>query len=235
MLIPLAMLFTMWLVFWYERKFNVDLLDYGIFPRTISGLKGIVFSPFLHGDVSHLFNNSIPIVVLLSALRFFYRAVFYRILGYGWFLSGMLTWIVGRDSYHIGASGIIYVLASFIFFSGLQSKYYRLVALSFAVILVYGGLIWFVFPDVQQGISWEAHLSGFMVGLIFSKTFAVPSYEKIYKYDWEQPNYDASQDKFMQRFDENGNFQNIPKVEESWEYFTSNLDVIYTIKKESNS
>ena len=227
LLLPMGMVLLMWLVFWVERKYNFDLLTYGIFPRTFDGIKGIVFSPFLHGSIEHLFNNSFPIAILLAALRFFYRNVCYRIVVFGILSSGFLTWNIGRESYHIGASGLVYVLASFVFFKGLQTKYYRLVALSFAVIMVYGGMIWFIFPDIEQGISWEAHLSGFIVGIVFSRIFAVPIFKQELKYDWQQPNYVSSDDKFMQRFDENGNFQNVPKVEETWEYFTSNLNVIY--------
>lgn len=208
--LPSFLLFLMWFLFWFERKFKVDFSDFGILPRTITGLKGILFSPFLHSDVFHLLNNSGPILLLMAALHYFYRNVFYKVAGYGWVFSGLLTWLIGRDAYHIGASGIIYVLVTFIFFSGLRSSYYRLVALSFVIVLVYGGLIWFVFPGVQERVSWEAHLSGFFVGMTLSFLNVRLFEKKIILYDWQDPNYDSSQDKFMQRFDENGNFVNLP-------------------------
>ena len=123
-----------------------------------------------------------------------------------------------------------------------RSQYYRLVALSLAVVLVYGGLIWYVFPEVDNTISWEGHLAGFITGFLLSIVFKAEEYQKIYKYDWERPDYDPSQDKFMQRFDENGNFVNPPKPEVEEEvdsimtYFTSNLPIHYdcvpTQKKE---
>ena len=231
-LLPLAILLLMWLVFYFERKYNIDLLVYGIFPRTFSGLIGVLASPFLHGDIDHLLNNSLAIAVLLAALRFFYRPICYKIVFFGIIFSGILTWTIGRETYHIGGSGLVYVLASFIFFKGLQSKNYRLVALSFAIILVYGGMIWFIFPDVQQGISWESHLSGFFVGMFFTKIFAVTFLQENYKYDWQKPDYDSTKDEFMSYFDACGNFQNNPQVVRTYSYFTSNIDVIYTISKD---
>ena len=203
----------MWITFWIERKFGLEFINYGIYPRDFDGLKGIIFSPFLHGSMEHLFNNSIPIAVLLSAVRFFYRDISYRVVIIGIISSGFLTWTIGRESYHIGASGLVYVLASFMFFNGLRSKYYRLVALSFAIVIVYGGLIWFIFPDIEKGISWEAHLSGFLVGIVLSRIFTVPNLLKELKYEWQQTNYDPIQDKFMQRFDKNGNLKTLTRNE----------------------
>ena len=228
--LPLFCVLSLWIVFWVERKFHFDASGYGIYPRTSEGFRGVIFSPFIHGDIEHLYNNSIPLLILIAALRYFYRSNSLQILGFGILISGTLTWIIGRDSYHIGASGLVYVLVGFIFFKGIITQYYRLVALSLIVVLLYGSLVWHIFPETDKGISWEGHLSGFLTGFIFAVYFKTPAYKKIIKYDWEQPDYDAGQDKFMQRFDENGNFKNIPKVDENWEYFVANLDVIYDYK-----
>jgi membrane associated rhomboid family serine protease len=77
---------------------------------------------------------------------------------FGIIISGIITWLIGRPSFHIGASGLIYVLFSFIFLKGLLTRYYRLIALSLAVIMIYGGMVWYVFPKVDNAISWEGHL-----------------------------------------------------------------------------
>ena len=207
------MVIALWILFWVDIRFHLNLGQLGIFPRTFFGLIGIVCSPFLHGNLEHLYNNSIPLLILLTALRYFYRDLFFKIMINGILLSGFITWIIGRDSIHIGASSLIYVLASFIFFKGIMTKYYRLVALSLLVVLVYGSMVWYIFPNIQEGISWEGHLAGLVTGFIFAISFKTPEYKKLIKYDWEHPDFNSAEDKFMQRFDENGNFVNLPKIE----------------------
>ncbi len=115
-IIPFLFVLFLWIVFWAGIKFNIDLEQFGIYPRTFLGLIGVVSSPFIHGNIEHLYNNSIPLLILLAALRYFYREQSIPILGYGILFSGILTWIIGRESYHIGASGLIYVLVSFLYF-----------------------------------------------------------------------------------------------------------------------
>jgi membrane associated rhomboid family serine protease len=238
-LLPLYFVLLLWIVFWFERQFKVNLSEFGVLPRTFSGLKGVVFSPFLHGDINHLFNNSLPLLFLLASIRYFYREQSFKVLYYGLFLSGVGTWLIGRESYHIGASGLVYVLASFIFFKGLQTKYYRLVALSFTVVLLYGGMIWYVFPSAEEHISWEAHLSGFVVGLVMSWVFQTQTYQKPIVYEWQKLDYDSSNDPFMKHFDENGNFISSSKMRElefeKWNYFVSNLPVIYEYKTDKKN
>ncbi len=230
--LPLFFVLFLWFVYWLEIKFDFDFVENGILPRTFSGLQGIVFSPFIHADIQHLYNNSIPLLILLLALRYFYTQQSSAVIGYGILLSGLITWVIGRQSYHIGASSLIYVLVSFIFFKGIQTKYYRLVALSLTVVIVYGGMIWYVFPKVDETISWEGHLAGLITGFALSLYYKTPEYQKIIYYDWEHPDFNPMEDKFMQRFDENGNFVNIPKIEledEIQPYYSSGFPVNYTI------
>jgi membrane associated rhomboid family serine protease len=233
--IPLFFVFCLWFIYWIEIRFDFDFAQNGILPRTFSGLQGVLFSPFIHSDMKHLYNNSLPLLVLLAALQFFYAKQSIAVISYGIFFSGIITWIIGRDNYHIGASGLIYVLVSFIFFKGIQTKYYRLVALSLAVIVMYGGMVWYVFPKVDETISWEGHLAGFITGFALSLFLKTPEYKKIIKYDWEHPDFNPLEDKFMQRFDDNGIFVNMPVIEEDLNqdefptYFTSSLPVDYDI------
>lgn len=245
--LPLFFVVFLWFVFWLEIRFDFDFVENGILPRTLSGLQGIFFSPFIHADMEHLYNNSFPLLILLAALQFFYPDQTAKVVGFGILFSGLITWVIGRSNYHIGASGLIYVLFSFVFFKGIQTKYNRLVALSLAVIVVYGGMVWYVFPSPEitgeKSISWEGHLGGLITGFLLSLVYKAPEYKKVLKYDWEQPDFDPAEDKFMQRFDENGNFVNIPKLEENVEleefvsYYSSNVSVDYEIvsneKKES--
>lgn len=211
---PLYFVLVLWLVYWVEVKYHIYLNDYGILPRTLKGLGGIVLSPFLHGSLEHIYNNSLALLVLIAALRYFYRKQALQIIIFGILLSGFITWLIGRESYHIGASGLIYVLVSFMFFKGIQTGYYRLVALSLTMVVLYGGMVWYVFPGVEEGISWEGHLGGFVTGFLFSRIYETPQYKKQIIYDWQRPDFDPKQDPFMKRFDENGNFVNPPKPED---------------------
>ncbi len=203
-LVPLVAMLCIWSVYWYEVAAGVNLNDYGIYPRKLWGLRGVVLSPFIHGSVEHLYNNTIPLAILLAFLFYFYEKVALKVLVYGVLLSGLLTWTIGRPSYHIGASGVIYVLASFIFFKGILAKYFRLVALSLVIVFIYGSMIWYIFP-VREEISWEGHLAGFITGLILAFLIKTEVPE-VRKYDWERDDFKEEDDPFLQHFDENGNF-----------------------------
>ncbi len=241
---PLLFVLAIWTVYWFEIKFGCNLTEFGVYPRTFEGLRGVFFSPFLHGSLEHLYSNTIPAFLLIASLRYFYRDNFWQVLGYGILFSGFLTWLIARESYHIGASGLIYVLVSFIFFKGIRTQYYRLIALSLVIIMVYGGMIWYVFPDVEEGISWEGHLAGLITGFIMALLFKTPDYKKFLKYDWEQPDYNPEGDKFMERFNENGYFVNAPKPEiaeysnenneQQHSTFGKELKIVYHFKKDEN-
>lgn len=226
---PLLVVIAIWTVFWVELRFQVNLNEYGIYPQKISGLKGVVFSPFIHGSVEHLYNNTIPLAVLTAALFYFYRSIAFRVLLLGILVSGLFTWAIGRPSYHIGASGVIYLLVSFIFFKGIFTKHYRLIALSLIVVFIYGSTLWYIFP-VEDGISWEGHLGGFLAGLalaFFMKSHIPPPK----KYDWEQEDYNEEADEFLQQFDADGNFVGPVKDEPQEE----DTEIIYHFKKESRN
>ncbi|MCF6347185.1 MAG: rhomboid family intramembrane serine protease [Flavobacteriaceae bacterium] len=207
--IPLYSVFFLWLVYWFEVKFGYNFNKYGVAPRTIIGLRGVLFSPFIHSGIQHLFSNSVPLFVLLISLFYFYKDIAFKIVFYGLVLSGVLTWTIARPSYHIGASGIVYLLFSFIFFSGIIRKYNRLVAVSLMVIFLYGGMIWYIFP-IKEEISWEGHLSGFIVGLLFAVTYRNRGPQKMI-YTWENENYVDEVDIFL---DEEGNFIDLNEEKE---------------------
>ena len=227
-LLPILFVLVLWLVFWYELKFNHSLSHFGIYPREVFGLKGIFFSPFLHGDLEHLANNSVALLVLLPLLRYFYKEQTFVVLLLGVLFSGLGTWLLGRPSYHIGASGLIYALVSFIFFKGIFTKYYRLVALSFMIVILYGGSVWYMFPNVKEGISWEGHFAGFFVGLALALVLKTPQFGNSIFYEWQKPDFNPELDPFMKNFDEKGAFNPPPKPEEVIkEYFSSSIKVIY--------
>lgn len=205
---PLLFVLLMWGVFWVEIKFGLDFTRWGVRPRTATGIKGVIFSPFIHSGIKHLWHNTVPLLVLSAALFYFYRKISWRVLLLLVILSGTGTWLIGRDSYHIGMSGLIYALVSFLFFKGILAKHFRLIALSLIVVFLYGSLIWGTLPT-SETISWEGHLSGFIAGGLIALCFR-ESVPKPVTYNWEQPDYSSDDDPFMQQFDENGNFFELP-------------------------
>ncbi|MCF8272331.1 MAG: rhomboid family intramembrane serine protease [Flavobacteriaceae bacterium] len=208
---PIAIILFIWLVFWFEVRFGFNFSKFGIYPQTIKGLKGIIFSPFIHGDMQHIYHNTVPLFILSMALFYFYRPIAWKVIVFGILFSGFLTWCLGRPSYHIGASGLIYVLVSFIFFKGVFAKYYRLIALSLVVVFLYGSMIWYVFP-IEENVSWEGHLAGLITGFLFALYFK-KSIPKTKKYVWEEDNFNPENDPFLKQFDENGNFIEIEKAQ----------------------
>ena len=201
---PLAFVLAIWTVFWFELRFGFDFNAYGVAPGSIKGLRGILFSPFIHGDMTHLWHNTLPLLILSAALFHFYNSVAWKVLLFGLILTGVGTWLLGRPSTHIGASGIIYMLFGFLFLKGIVARHYRLIALSFIVVFIYGSMIWYVTP-MDPKISWEGHLSGLASGFVLA--FVVnKGVEERPKYNWEDTEYDVEDDEFMKQFDENGIF-----------------------------
>lgn len=195
-IIPSIFVCLIWFVYWFEIQFGFNFNKFGIYPRSFNGFKGVFLAHFIHSNTNHLFNNSVPLFVLILSLFSFYKEIAYKVLVFGGFLSGFLTWCIARESFHIGASGLVYLLFSFIFFSGLIRKHYRLVALSLIIIFLYGSMIWYLLP-IKEGISWEGHLSGFLVGLFFALVFRNIGTIK--------EEYQFTQTEFDTFFDEDGN------------------------------
>jgi len=167
LLIPLVIVGLFWLVKITENVLNLDLTSFGILPLHIEGLPGILFSPFIHGSYDHLISNSVPFLILMFALLFFYRQLAYRIFFLIYILSGICVWLGGRESWHIGASGIVYGLASFLFFSGIFRKDANLLTIGIIVVFLYGSMFWGIFP-IKPEISWESHLWGSASGLMLA-------------------------------------------------------------------
>jgi len=166
-ILPLIAVLLLWAVFVVERALGLDLYRYGLLPRDAHGLPGIITSPFIHGDAEHLFNNSVPLLLLGWGLMYFYPRIAGRVVLASWLLSGVWVWISARDNYHIGASGVVYGLAAFLFFSGVFRRQRTLMALSLIVVFLYGSLVWGVFPLVPR-VSWESHLWGGVAGSLMA-------------------------------------------------------------------
>ena len=181
--IPFLFLLIMWAVKLLEYNFSVSFIRFGVYPQSFKGLIGLFFSPFIHKDFTHLLNNSYPILILGGMLFSFYKKIAYQLFIWLFFISGFWLWIIGRPSFHIGASGIIYALASFLFMSGIIRKNPRLSAVSMLIIFLYGSMIWGILPT-KEPISWEGHLAGFMAGVLVA-IFYKNEGPKRKKYQWE--------------------------------------------------
>lgn len=170
--IEVASLITLliWLVKFIEIVEGEPFYRYGLLPRSVNGLIGILTAPLIHSDFNHLFNNTITIFILTTGLVYFYRDLWYKIIIYSWIISGIMVWTGARASYHIGCSGLIYAIASFIFFSGVFRKNINLMAISLLVVFLYGGLVWGVLP-IFPHISWEYHLFGGITGAVLAVVY----------------------------------------------------------------
>jgi membrane associated rhomboid family serine protease len=183
MMIPGIFVFVMWMAKIIEVLFNIDLSNLGIYPLSLKGLPGIIFSPLIHADFGHLFNNSLPLFFLGTALFYFYSEIAIKVSLWTYFLTGISVWLAGRDAWHIGASGLIYGIASFLFFSGIIRKYYRLVALSLLIVFLYGSMVWGIIPNIYRNVSWESHMLGFISGIILAVVYRKEGPQEPV-YDW---------------------------------------------------
>lgn len=164
---PALFVVIIFIIHFVQYAFNLNFYQFGIYPKETKGILGIITSVFIHGNFNHLFNNAIPLIILGSALFYFYKPVAIKIVVWIVLMGGVWTWIMARESYHIGASGLIYGLFSFLLASGFIRLNKQLIALSFFVVIVYGSMVWGIFP-IKLSISYEAHFWGFVSGIILA-------------------------------------------------------------------
>lgn len=162
---------AMWIVFIATWLTGGALLSLGIIPRTLLGLRGIVFAPFLHASLAHLLTNSIPFVllgwlVMLRDSRHLFPVTVAAMVG-----SGLTAWLLGAPgSVHIGASGVIFGYLGFLMLAGWYARSVPSILLSILVTVVWGGLILGMMPG-NAGISWQAHAGGFIGGVLAARHF----------------------------------------------------------------
>jgi membrane associated rhomboid family serine protease len=185
-IIPGILGIFMILSFVLEKGMGWDFHTAGIYPRRFENIWGVFTLIFVHADWGHLINNVISFVVLGSFLYFFYKTLASRILLISYIVSGLILWTIGRESWHIGASGLIYALAFFLFFSGIIRWHVPLIATSLVVALIYGNMVWHVFPwEVHDSISWEGHLAGGLIGTFLAIYYRNEGPQKAVKI-WEE-------------------------------------------------
>lgn len=162
----------LWVIKAIELAGDFSFSNLGILPRTLKGAVGIITGPLVHGDIFHLISNTLPILLLGILLFYFYHRIAVEIFIWIYLVTGFWTWILARSAYHIGASGIVYGMASFLFFSGIIRKSKPLMTVSGIIILLYGGILYGIFPDfVEADVSWESHAMGALVGILLAIVF----------------------------------------------------------------
>lgn len=161
---PLRLVFFLWLIYSIQTFFFVDLGFLGILPRSLRGLLGIFTAPLVHGSLTHLISNTLPLLFLGSTVYIFYNRIASSVFIQSYILTNVLVWIFARPFYHIGASGLVYALATFLIFFGIFRRNFRSILISLVIMLIYGGLIYGIFPHNDR-VSWESHLFGALTGV----------------------------------------------------------------------
>jgi len=228
-IVPATLLVVFWLIKALEILLDFSLAEYGLLPQSFIGLRGIIFSPFLHADFAHLSANSVPFFLLTAALYYYYEKKAFQILALCWLVTGIWVWIFAVDTgTHIGASGVVYALAAFHFVGGILRKEPRMMAFSLLVVFLYGGLVWGVIPDFfpEKNISWESHLLGFLAGVVIAIGYRKDGWQKK-EYHWDEDNeIDIDYGEAIE--DTNSETQNETTVENK---ASSGIEINYEYKK----
>ena len=182
--LSLGFVAVLWLVHLMNWTLDLDPSPFGVRPRQASGLVGIVTAPLVHGDFAHLIANSVPLATVGAVMLFLYPSSALRVLPAVYFGPGLLVWLVGRDSAHLGASGLVYGLVSYVFAAGLLRRDRRAIAASLLVAFMYGSLAWGVLP-IRHGVSWETHLAAAVIGLALAFALRTRDIPPRKQYAWE--------------------------------------------------
>ena len=167
---PVIFIGIMWIIHILKVVLNIPFNRLGVLPRETDGLVGILASPLIHGDWGHLASNSVPAFVLLTMIFIFYRKVALKSFALIYILTGLAVWAFAHKAFHIGASGVVYGLVSFVFWSGIFRRNIKSIVLALIVTILYSGYFVGIVPD-QPGISWESHLFGAIVGIFVAYLF----------------------------------------------------------------
>jgi membrane associated rhomboid family serine protease len=193
--IPLYFILALWAIHLFQVITGWSLAEYGLYPRRSWGLRGILFSPLLHADFPHLISNSFPLFTLAAIILYFYRSVAIRSFVLIYFLTGLAVWLFGRSVFHIGASGVVYGLVAFVFWNGIFRRNLKSIVLALIVMVFFKGMFLGILPT-EQGISWESHLLGALVGILVSYLFK----EELETDEYAKPAYDPLQEESEKSF-----------------------------------
>lgn len=182
--IALGFIALIWLIQLLNWGLDLGLERFGVRPRQLGGLLGVLVAPLLHSDFSHLIANSLPLLVLGAGMLYLYPNSALKVIPAVYLGPGIAVWLFGRASVHIGASGLVYGLVSYVFVAGVIRRDRRAVAAALLVYFLYGTLAWGVFP-IKPEVSWETHLAAALIGLILAIFFRKLDIPPRKRYDWE--------------------------------------------------
>ncbi|MDA3905837.1 MAG: rhomboid family intramembrane serine protease [Bacteroidales bacterium] len=194
---PFVFVIIIWLIKAIELIFHFPLTSAGILPRSFIHLPAILSMPLLHSDFAHLLSNTGPILVLGGFIFYFYKEIAWKVILWIYILSGLWLWIGGREAIHIGASGLVYGFAAFLFFSGIFKRSTTLMTVSLVITFLYGSMVWGFFPEFfpEQNISWEGHLFGFIAGILMAVNYRNQGPKpKIYNWDEDDEEEDEEEE-----------------------------------------
>lgn len=200
-------LVVIWIVHLLQWFSPLDFTHYGILPHRMKGLKGIFFSPFLHSQKSwsHIINNSTTLFAGILMLYYFYNSVANRTLLFIYLFTGAAVWVVAgyfvesKYAFHIGASGVVYGLISFIFWSGIFRKNVRAIILSLITVLMYSGMVVGLFPDAEGEISWQSHVMGAFFGMLLAYQYRhIIEPDELQHYEYERTAENTEELPFLQ-------------------------------------
>ena len=174
----------LWVIAVLDWALDLGPEDFGVRPRQLAGLPGILFAPLLHGGFGHLIANSPPLLVLGTTMLYLYPQSALRVLPAVYLGPGIAVWLFARGSSHVGASGLVYGLVSYIFVAGLLRRDRRAIAASLLVCFMYGALVWGVLP-IQAGVSWETHLAAALIGVVLAILLRRLDIPPPRRYTWE--------------------------------------------------
>jgi membrane associated rhomboid family serine protease len=182
--IALGFVALLWVIELLNWSLDLEAEDFGVRPRQLAGLPGILFAPLVHGGFAHLIANSPPLLVLGTAMLYLYPSAARTVLPAVYLGPGVAVWIFARGGVHVGASGLVYGLVSYIFVAGLIRRDRRAIAASLLVCFMYGALVWGVLP-IEPGVSWETHLAAALIGMVLAIALRRLDIPPRTRYTWE--------------------------------------------------
>ena len=182
--LALGFVALIWFIQLLNWALDLGVEDFGVRPRELAGLPGILFAPLMHSGFAHLIANSLPLLIVGTAMLYLYPSAALLVLPAVYLGPGIAVWVFARGGVHVGASGLIYGLVSYIFVAGMIRRDQRAIAASLLVSFLYGASVWGVLP-IEPGVSWETHLAAAVIGLALALALRRLDIPPRRRYTWE--------------------------------------------------